>query len=168
MEQKILEKYLPIIEQYASVCAGKLKQPPLLEWEDLVDEGVFVLCIVYEKFDTKYKVPFTIYLRNCLKWHYAHLVGESYKKISAFNTSDIPREDQMPNPAILSNFILNLKKLTHEQLKLLQLYLTPPEFIINEILENPRKQIEIIRRTLNISPYRERKMRSEVAQALLA
>lgn len=176
MEHGVLEKHLPTIEKYARVCLRKVSQPSLLEVDDLINEGAFVLCKALEKFDTSRNTSFSAYLKTCLKCHFAGIVSASYNKIPAMCQSDelspdlcqIEREQKMVSIPKATHFMDNLKKLSQEQIELFLFYLKPPDFIVDKLLKHPKRQIEIIREVIGISEYRERKLRREMLEVLLS
>jgi hypothetical protein len=90
------EEYKRIVHSYAWVCYKKIKKPSVLQFEDLISEGMVILLRAIKSFNPKRGYPFEPFLKKSLAKSLSTIVSRSYRTIDRCGLEAIQIDKRKP------------------------------------------------------------------------
>jgi len=174
MSQKLAAKLgidsnLDLIKMKAWMYLHKFKKPSLYEFEDLVNEGVFVFLRARKNYSSEKNCTFRTYLSNAVENHFKNLLDKSYRTVNHvhlnYNHNDYGVLNQ---PLEVVSVLSEVMSMNDDERRYLNFILEPPKETIKELAQCSKKEVlSKIREILELCPLTERKLRSSIINKLL-
>jgi hypothetical protein len=160
-----LQKHMNTIKLEAEKCYRMLRKPSPYEVADLINEGVIIFFIAYEKYPTKERMmSLTKYFHRSLINGLNCILINSYR---APSTNSVTIERRMINcssPDAVCNLLTKIEGLSNAAMQYLLFSLNIPREAQTAIVKNPRSKFQQARKHLGISWKEDRAARVELAE----
>ena len=165
-----IKDYESLIQKHSWVAFSKIKKPTIYGIEDLHQEGVFVFLHARRSYKKDSPASFRTYLISSLRNHFCDLVQKSYRavnQLTGFESNLLATIHSIANTdtvvTILSHHKENFKPI---ELQYITFLLNTPKRVQDKFRHCIGKRRQVIRRELQISPYKETEIRKSIKRKL--
>jgi len=171
--QKVIEEIRPNIKKLAYMFLPKMKQPSTYTLQDLESEAQWVIIHHIRKKgridETKGKI--STYLIRSVIYHFGDLVKKSYREdpILGSEISESLHSRNVVRDTIRElDLLIHLKKnLRGREMEYIQLLLSPPEQMRDEMDANRKSIRKVVREHMSMLPEEERIVRDSIKTKLI-
>lgn len=165
-----IKDYESLIQKHAWVALSKIKKPTIYGFEDMYQEGVFVFLHARREYKKDSPASFRTFLTTVLRNHFCSLVQRSYRSINHrtnFETSLLINIHSTTNTDTIVTILSHHREsFSPPEIRYITFLLNTPKRVQDEIKNHIGKRRQVIRRELQLSPYKETRIRKSIKRKL--